>query len=141
MRREYIFTAARWLFALLYLSTGVAIALITLFGIGGPPPQPNADAQAFTDALTRSHFIDPLLALCYLVGGGALLFRLTAPFGLVVLAPVIVVIFFFHVVLSGQWPWGSLNLAWLLFLAWHFRAAFQTIWSHDTPAGRVLPAA
>lgn len=134
MRREYLFTAARVVFALFYFSTGVAIALFLLFGLGGPPSQPNLAAKAFTDALSQSRFLDPLLALSYLVGGGALLFRRTAPLGLTVLAPVVLVIFTFHLVLSGQWLWGSLNLAWLLVLAWHFRSAFRPLWTYTSRA-------
>jgi len=135
--REHLFTAARVVFALFYFGTGVAITVFQLFGWGHPPSQPNVAAQAFTDALTQSRFLDPLLGLSYLVGGGALLFRRTAPLGLAVLAPVVLVIFTFHLVLSGQWPWGTLNLAWLLVLAWHFRSAFRPLWTYPLPARAV----
>ncbi len=130
MQREHAFTAARWLFALLYFGTGVVIAL-SLFGLVSPPQQPTVPASAFTAALTQSRFIDPLLSLCFLVGGAALALSRTAPLGIVVLAPAVVVIFCFHLVLSGQWVWGSLNLAWLALLAWHYRAAYRPLWSHS----------
>jgi hypothetical protein len=137
MRREHLITAARVIFGLFYFGTGVAIALFYLFGWGGPPSQPTVAAQAFTDALSQSRFLDPLLALSYLVGGGALLFRRTAPLGLAVLAPVVLVIFTFHLVLSGQWMWGTLNLVWLLALAWQFRSAFRPLWTYALPSASV----
>jgi len=125
-----IATALRWLFGLFYFGTGVAIFLYVAFGIGAPPPQPTPQAAAFTAALSQSHIIDPLLSLAYLVGGAALLFRRTAPLGVLVLAPVVLVIFCFHLALSGQWIWGSVNLGVLLLLAWQVRSAFVPLWNH-----------
>lgn len=130
MHQHRIVTVARWIFGLFYFATGVAIFLYAFFGIGSPPSQPTPQATEFTLALTASHFIDPLLSLAYLFGGGALLIRRCAPLGIVVLSPVVLVIFCFHLVLSGQWLWGTINLAWLLMLAWQFRAAFRPLWSY-----------
>lgn len=129
MRRDYLLTAARWIFGLFYFSTGVAI-VFAQFGFGSAPHQPTAVAQAFTDALTQSRFMDPLVALTYLLGGGALLIRRTAPMGIAILAPVVTVICCFHLVLSGQWFWGPLNLAWLLALAWFHRDAYLPLWHY-----------
>jgi hypothetical protein len=125
--------AGRWIFGLFYFATGVAIVLATAFGIGHPPRQPTAAAEAFTQALTASRFMDPLVAFAYLAGGAALLRLRTAPPGVVLLAPVVTSIFCFHLVLSGQWIWGSLNLAWLLALAWSVRPAFAALWSFRAP--------
>ncbi len=78
--------------------------------------------------------MDPLLALTCLFGGAALLMPRTAPLGIVVLAPVVVIIFFFHVVLSGNWIWGTLNLIALAGLAWGYRKAFSSLWNYvETP--------
>lgn len=88
-----------------------------------------AGAVAFQKALTESRFMDPLLALTCFVGGAALLIPRMTPLGIVVLAPVVAVIFLFHVVLSGNWMWGSLNLIWLGALAWRYRNAFSTLWN------------
>src|SRR4051794_26105113 len=118
MRHSYALIAGRWIFGLFYALTGLMIAMHTLFGIGSPPAQPTAAAAAFTDALTRSGFIDPLLAITYTCGGIALLRARTAPFGIVLLAPAVSVIFCFHLALSGQWIWGPLNMLWLLALAY-----------------------
>ena len=122
-------TGARWIFGLLYAAAGVWIAS-SFVGIGSPPPQPTA-AAAFTGALTQIAIFDPLLALIYVIGGGALLRRHTTSLGIVLLAPAVVAIFLFHLVLSGQWIWGSLNFIWLVAFARILRSAFTGLWNHD----------
>jgi hypothetical protein len=47
---------------------------------------------------------------------GALCFVRTAPLGIVLLAPLAIIIFFFHLIITHSYLWGALNLAWLL--AW-----------------------
>ncbi len=135
MRNAYVLIAARWLFGLLYGLTGLAIGAHALFGVGSPPGQPTASATAFTEALGQSGFIDPLLAVTYVVGGAALLRDRTAPLGIVLLAPAVSVIFCFHLALSGQWIWGLLNMLWLLALAYAYRSAFRPLWNHVTAEG------
>ena len=130
MHEPRMVTAARWIFGLFYFVTGIAIFLYTFFGIGTPPNQPTPEAGAFTLALTSSHFMDPLVSLVYLVGGGALVLRRSAPLGVIVLTPVVVAIFLFHATLSGQWIWGTVNLTWLLALAWQVRSAFYPLWTY-----------
>ena len=130
MRNPYALMAARWLFGLFYALPGFAIAAHVLLGVGEPPKQPTAAASAFSDALSQSGIVDPLLALTYIVGGFALLRDRTAPLGIVVLAPPVSVIFCFHAALTGQWVWGSLNLFWLLALAYAYRSSFVPLWNH-----------
>jgi len=132
MLHRNVITTARWIFGLFYFGTGVAIVL-GLFGLGSAPQQPTAAASAFAKALTDSRFIDPLLAAVFLVGGATLLIRRTAPLGIAILTPVVVGIFCFHLALSGQWIWGTLNLAWLSTLAWTFRVSFRPLWSNELP--------
>lgn len=141
MTRSFVLTAARWIFGLFYAATGLAIASHVVFGIGSPPPQPTVAAGAFTQALTQSGFIDPLVAVTYIVGGAALLRDRTAPLGIVVLAPAVSVIFCFHLMLSGQWIWGPLNLLWLLALAYAYRSAFVPLWNHAQARGTRADAA
>jgi hypothetical protein len=130
MLLKYVSVAARWLFGLWYVITGCAWLVSHLLGRGVAQHETVAGAIAFQTALTESRFMDPLLASTCLFGGAALLFRRTSPLGIVVLAPVVVVIFLFHVVLSGNWIWGTLNLFWLAGLAWRCRRAFATLWSY-----------
>lgn len=132
MQSRYLVTGARWVFGLFYFATGIAI-VFGLLGFGSAPQQPTPASSAFAQALDDSKFINPLLAAVYLVGGGALLMRRTAPLGIAILAPVVIGIFCFHITLSGQWIWGTLNLAWLLSLAWCFRASFRPLWNNLVP--------
>lgn len=130
MKTETVVVVARWLFGLFYAAVGIWVAL-SVIGVASPPQQPTPAAAAFTAALTASGIIDPLLALTYLAGGIALLLRRTVPLGIVLLAPSVVVIFLFHIRLSGQWIWGSVNLLWLSALAWYFRGAFTSLWNQS----------
>jgi hypothetical protein len=113
--------ALRWLYGLFFLLTGLWIIVAVTTGLIGPPPQPNARAAAFMQALSASGFMDPLLGLSFIFGGGALLWRRTAPLGLVILAPSVAVILLFHLVLSGQVPVGLIVAGLLLALMWHER--------------------
>jgi hypothetical protein len=74
--------------------------------------------MAFQRAFTESHFMDPLLAVACFLGGGALLVHRTTPLGIAMLAPVVVVIFLFHLLLTGNWIWGAFNLIWFTGLTW-----------------------
>jgi len=129
VQKQRVVAVGRWIFGLFYFSTGIAIVLFTAFGIGKPPAQPNAVAEAFTQALTASRFMGPLLALVYIAGGGALLTARFAPLGVILLTPVVVTIFCFHLILTGSWIWGTLNLVWLAALAWTFRERYIPLWS------------
>jgi hypothetical protein len=130
MLLKYVFVAARRVFGLWYFITGGAWFVSHLLGRGVAHHEVAAGAIAFQTALTESRFMDPLLASTCLFGGAALLFRRTSPLGIVVLAPVVVVIFLFHAVLSGNWLWGTMNLLWFAGLAWHYRRALAILWSH-----------
>jgi len=134
MNFQILLKAGRWIFGGFYAAVGVWIAL-SLLGSASPPPQPTPAAAAFAAALTASGFVDPLLAFDYVVGGLALFARRSAPLGIVLLAPAVVVIFLFHINLSGQWLWGTVNLIWLAALAWGFRAAFSSLWNAPTGVG------
>ncbi len=93
-------------------------ALASVFGYGTPPDQPTKPAAEFIQALSNARFVDPLLALSFIAGGGLLLLNRTAPLGLLLLAPSVVVILFFHLVLSGQYVWGTFVAAYFLVLSW-----------------------
>jgi hypothetical protein len=84
----------------------------------------------FQRALSETGFMDPLLCLACLVGGGAMFFRRTTPLGVVILAPIVTVIFLFHLMITNSGAWGTLNLAWLLALAWQCRRGLQPLWTY-----------
>ena len=131
MASRYVAIGGRWIFALWYLATGATWFVSRARGRGGAHREAAAGAAAFQAALTQSGFMDPLLALICLLGGAALLVRRTSPLGIVMLAPVVAVIFFFHLVLTGNWVWGTLNLLWFAALAWSCRDALKTLWHYS----------
>ena len=125
---KYLLVAVRLIFALYYFGVG-ALGLIT-----GDRAKDIANAATpFQRALSETGFMDPLLCLACLAGGGALLFQRTAPLGIVVLAPLVIIIFFFHLVITHDWLWGTLHLIWLVALAWHFRHRFDSLWHDQNP--------
>jgi hypothetical protein len=131
MLPKYLAIAARWIFGLWYLTTGGAWFIARALGREAAHHEITPGAIAFQKALTETRFMDPLLALACLLGGAALLVRRTAPLGIVMLAPVVVVIFLFHLALTGNWIWGTLNLVWFAGLAWRCRGAFTPLWSYS----------
>ena len=91
------------------------------------------DATAFEAALAQTGFMNPLLCLGCFLGGGALLFRRTAPLGIALLAPLVVIIFCFHLFMTKSYLWGTLNLLWLAALAWRYRRGFDQLWHYTGP--------
>lgn len=126
----------RWLPGIFYAYIGGSWFVHQL--IGKPwvtPPEPER-AKALTSALTSSGLVDPLIAATCVVGGLLLLPRRTAPLGIAILAPLVFGIFLFHLLLTGDWIWGSFHLGLLVLLAWLHRSAFKPLWSYgSTPAG------
>jgi hypothetical protein len=99
--RRYARVAVRSVYGLFFLLTGIWILLTLSTGLTSPPPQPTPAATAFMEALSATGFIDPLLAVSFILGGGSLLVDRTTPLGLVILAPAVTVILLFHLVASG----------------------------------------
>jgi hypothetical protein len=128
-KERIYWSVLRWLYGLFFLATGLWILVSVGTGMLSPPSQPTPRAAAFMEALSASGFMDPLLALSFILGGGALLARRTAPAGLAILAPAVAVILLFHLFLSGQWPVGLVVAGVFLALAWHYRTAFASLWS------------
>lgn len=78
MFQKYASLASRLIFALYYFGVGVV-------GLAfGDRAKDIAHAPtAFQRALSETGFMDPLLCLACLIGGGAMFFRRTAPLGIV----------------------------------------------------------
>lgn len=141
---DWAWTGLRWLFALFFFATGVAIATSLTLGWPGAVHQPTVPAQAFDNALHHSGFMDPLIGASYLVGGAALAFRRTTPLGLILLAPSVVVIFFFDTFLAASAPVGVATLAVWGLLALRHLPRFHGLWSDSpdhAPPNRVAKAA
>ncbi|MCA0199143.1 MAG: hypothetical protein LCH59_13670 [Proteobacteria bacterium] len=121
----------RYLFAAYYLLVGVYLAL-SLVGIVSPPHPKISDASAaFQAALGKTGFMFPLLAFTYVASACALFFQRTAPLGLVLLAPVAVIIFFTNTLLDTAWVFGTINAVVLAALAWHFRPAYRSLFCYS----------
>lgn len=123
-------TAARILFGLFFLYA----PLMVLIEFGGRnPPETVAAASDFALALDRTGFMNPLIIGTMLIGGAALLFQRSAPLGLILLGPSVVVIACFHWFLTGKLIWGSIWLIWFLLLTWKQRTTFARLWAPVTP--------
>jgi hypothetical protein len=121
--------AARILFGLFFLYA----PLMVLIKFGGRnPPETVAAASDFALALDRTGFMNPLIMGTMLIGGGALLFRRSAPLGLILLGPSVVVIACFHWFLTGKLIWGSIWPIWFLLLSWKQRTIFARLWAPVT---------
>jgi len=117
----------RWIMALWFFSGGFVVLGHTFLGHPRFPPVPPA-AQSLLDAFQESGFLYPLLAAVYLIGGGALFMRRTAPLGLVMLAAPIGVIVGFHVMLSRMYAVAALLVLGYLPLCWHERDRLACLW-------------
>ena len=95
-----------------------------------PMPEPTPEAGAFLGALMDSGYMFYFIKIVELVGGIMLLIGICIPFALVLLAPIVVNIFLFHVFLD---PAGFLMGLFIflleLFLLYHYRSVFSKICS------------
>lgn len=119
--RERGWAALRIIYGLFFFATGVWIWLHVFTGRFPPPVQPTYQAAAFMSAFGATGFLEPLLGLSYLAGGGALMASRTAPLGFIILAPLVVVIFFFDVLLAGQVIWPIIVASWFAAIGWRLR--------------------
>jgi putative oxidoreductase len=128
-------------------SSTTIIVLRTLFGLAFvvfglnkflhfiPNPQEPPAAMDFFGALFRTGYFIPLLATTEIVSGALLLSGILVPFGLVILAPVIVNIFMFHLFLApGGLPIAIVFVAFELILAWQYRWAYAAIFTNPREA-------
>jgi hypothetical protein len=126
---------------ILRISYGFAIfginiyaALATYLKALPPLTPPTTAGRAFWEALTATSFFTPLLAVTFLSAASALVFQRTAPLGIALLAPPMVIIFFFHIFLTGMVLWGATWAGLLAVLAWGHRDAFKALVTFRGPA-------
>ena len=107
--------------------------IFTVFGANGffhfipnmAMPQP---AMSFFGALFATGYMVPLIFATQLVAGILLLIGIAVPFALTLIAPVIVNIFLFHVVLDpGGIPQAIVVALLELFLVWRHWSAFAPL--------------
>lgn len=126
--QDIAWSAFRVLFGLYFIFASVMVMMN--FG-GNHPPESVAAAGHFTLALDATGFMNPMLIASFLVAGVALLFNRTAPVGLIILAPSVLVIACFHWFLTGKYVWGTIWPVWYLLLVWHYRHVFARLWARQ----------
>ena len=121
---------ARSVYGLFILLDGAGRVFYSIQGYPKPKfVQPAA--EAFNSHVFANPFMDPLLGVSFIAAGLALFFNRTAPLGVAILLPTMIVIFFFHVFLTGEIVWGSCHLLFVLFLLWVYRRAFAPLRNHS----------
>lgn len=127
MRTSAATVILRTLFGLAFLVFGMNKFLHFI-----PNPQEPPAAMDFFGALFRTGYFLPLLAATEIVSGALLLSGIFAPFALVLIAPVIVNIFMFHVFLAPSGlPMAVIFVALELALAWQYRWAYAPMFSSN----------
>lgn len=107
-------------------------AIFLVFGLNGflqflPGPPLSEAGAAFLGGLAASGYMFPLIKGTEVVAGALLLGNRFVPLALTLLAPVIVNIFAFHLLLSPGLALPGVVLALELYLAWAYRDAFRGV--------------
>jgi hypothetical protein len=121
---------ARYGLAAYFGLVGVAVLLYEAGLLPEPSLEREPRASGFLRAMTDTGFLNHLLATSFIAAAAALVRHRTAPLGIAILAPSVVGIFLFHLMLSGRFLWGALWAIWLAALAWHYRRAFVALWTY-----------
>ncbi len=109
--------------------------LFLVFGLNGffqfiPLPAPSAEGGAFLGALAKTGYMFPLIKVVEIASGLALVANFFVPFALVLIAPIVVNIVFYHACLD---PAGmALPLVLLVlhvFTSYSYRAYFKELFS------------
>lgn len=103
-----------------------------LFPFMQVPPMPPA-AAAFIGALVATGYMIPLIGGVEVLFGLLVLAGRFVPLALVVLAPLIINIALFHLVLEPMLPVVVILLASELYLAWLYRDAFRGLFQATAP--------
>lgn len=126
--RYYIPVIVRTLLGALFVFSGLN-KLVPFMALP-PMPQP---ATSFLGALAATGYFFPLLGLTEVVGGGLLIAGRFVPLALVVLAPIVVNIAFFHVLLAPNLASVAMIVGAQLYLAWVYRVAFAGVLASARP--------
>lgn len=130
--RQKLPTIARWLFGTVFFVFG----LNGFFHFIPQPPLPEGPATQFLGGLMAAGYFFPLLKGTEVVAGILLLSNRFVPLALTLLAPIVVNIVAFHVLLAPALPMAAFLLASEIYLAWVYRDAFRGVL-----AAKAAPAA
>lgn len=135
-------TLARLAFGLIFVVFGLDYFLTFLPALGDPSPQ----GMAFLEAIMATGYLFPLIKAIEIGAGLLLLSGWRAPLGLVLLAPIVLNIALYHLMLDRTGLWLGLTVAVLeAFLLWAFRDCFRPLLQASSesayrPAGAVAVA-
>ncbi|HEX2733073.1 MAG TPA: DoxX family membrane protein [Polyangiaceae bacterium] len=131
------------------MSKAIVVARVLLglaflvFGLNGflhfwaPPPPADAHVAEVAGALMNSGFIFPIMSFFEVVAAILLLIGRFVPLALLLLAPILVEIVAFHVVLDPKGIGLGLFLALIAcFIAWANRAAFAPLFQRPASGAR-----
>lgn len=130
------------------VSTLVARILLGLiffvFGLNGflmflPMPQPSPDALAFASALAATGYMFPLLKGIEVIAGALLLANRAVPFALVLLAPIVVNIAAFHIVLEPGYGMVITLGVLMSYLGYAYREQFAPLFATKRATVEVAP--
>ncbi|MFJ5369019.1 hypothetical protein ACIPIA_07350 [Bosea sp. CER48] len=102
MKTVFLVTIPRVMLGLLFLVSAVDGFWWLATGTNLIHPPTSERGLAFEAALQNSGFVWPMVKTVNLAGGLSLLFNVAPAFGLALLAPIMAVIVFFHLVLNPQ---------------------------------------
>ncbi len=110
-------------------------SVFVVFGLNGffnfisVPPMPR-DAVSFMSALAATGYMLPMVKLIEIIGGALVLSGTLTALGLLVLAPIVINILMFHVVLAPSGlPLPLALLVACLYLAWYNRQAYRPLFA------------
>ena len=126
-----VLTTIRWMYASFFFLIGVHSLLMVSGMLPASEFPGSPETKAFTDAIFATGFIGPIMSVTYIGAGILMLFNRTAPLGIVLLAPFVVVILFTHLMLNGEPAFGILLAALLGLFAWQFRDAYHLLWNYQ----------
>ena len=93
-----------------------------------PMPEPTPEAGAFLGALMDSGYMFYFIKIVELVGGIMLLIGICVPLALLLLAPIVVNIFLFHIFLDpAGFMMGLFIFLLEFYLLYHYRSVFSNI--------------
>jgi putative oxidoreductase len=126
--RSYLPAIIRTLLGALFVVSGAN----KLFPFMAVPPMPEP-ASSLIGALAATGYFFPLLGLTEVVSGLLLIAGRYVPLALVVLAPIVVNIAFFHVALAPDLVSVVMIVGAQLYLAWVYRDAFSGVLAGTRP--------
>jgi uncharacterized membrane protein YphA (DoxX/SURF4 family) len=132
------------------IATLVARVLLGLiffvFGLNGflhfiPAPPPGPEALAFVGALAATGYMFPLIKAIEVIAGVLLLSNRAVPFALVLLAPIVVNIAAFHIVLEPGYGMVATLGVLMSYLGYAYRAEFAPLFGSKGVARKEQPVA